>query len=81
MSRTSSLSRVPIELNLNEGSNASSTRATANSAESDSLDLIPTSESCLNKFKFQYNIKLVDSGSAAIKIEKIFNNTRKIAKI
>jgi transposase InsO family protein len=73
------LSRIPIEINVNEDND--STGATIHSADEDSQDLIPISESCLNKFKFQYIIQLIRSGAASIKIEKIFKNTRKIIKL
>lgn len=75
------LSRLPVEINLNERSNPSVSDDTAHSAESDSLDLIPISTSTLNKFKFQFIFNLIPSGSASIKTDKIFNNTRKTLKL
>lgn len=62
------LSRIPLEVNLNEIDRIStdatidseeniSPDSTVHSAESDTTDLIPILESCLNQFKHQFMFK------------------------
>lgn len=75
------LSRIPVEININEDEDTRSTGTTAHSAESDGQYLIPISESSLNQFKFQFIISRIHSGAASIKRTKIFNNTRTTIKL